>query len=82
MTPMAIGRRWRARAVVLATGATLVYVEAPYVYVAAPYVRAASLVVRIAHVGGRVEQFAAQEARSVTVEHRHAVATRGSIRAK
>ena len=38
--------------------------------------RAASLFARAAHVGGRVEQFAAEHARAVTVMPRHTIPTR------
>ncbi len=66
---MASRNRWRALAAVCLIGAVLAYA-------AAPYVRAASLFVRVAHVGGRVEQFAAEHAHTVTVMPRHTVRTR------
>ncbi len=69
MTRMASRNRWRVLAAVLLIVAVLVYV-------AAPYVRAASLFVRAAHLGGRVERFANEHARAITVEPRHAVSTR------
>ena len=69
MSRMAPGGRWRALSVTLVVAAALAYV-------AVPYLRAASLVVRAAHLGGRVERFASDHARAVTVEPRHAVQTR------
>jgi acetyl esterase/lipase len=45
-------------------------------YVAVPYLRAASLFARAAHVGGRVEQFAAEHAHAVTVMPRRTIPTR------
>ena len=45
-------------------------------YVAAPYARAASLVVRAADLGGRVEAFANDHARTVARQPPHAVPTR------
>src|SRR5258705_4689587 len=66
---MAARRGWRIVAAVLLIAAVLTWL-------AAPYVRAASLFVRVAHVGGRVEQFAAQHAHTVTVMPPHTVATR------
>src|SRR5262245_14893544 len=46
------------------------------VYAATPYVRAASLIVRAANLGGRVEAFANDHARAVTIAPPHTVATR------
>jgi dienelactone hydrolase len=66
---MAARRGWRILAAVLVIAAVLTWL-------AAPYVRAASLFVRVARVGGRVEQFAAQHAHTVTVMPPHTVATR------
>jgi dienelactone hydrolase len=62
-------RRWRVLAAIVVIAAVLAYV-------AVPYVRAASLFVRTAHVGGRVEQFAAEHAHAVTVMPRRTVPTR------
>ena len=56
--------------------AAVLLIAAVLVYLAVPYVRAASLFVRAAHLGGRVEQFATEHARAITVEPRHAVSTR------
>ena len=56
--------------------AALIIVAAVLAYVAIPYVRAASLFVRAAHVGGRIEEFAADHAHAVTVMPPHAVHTR------
>ena len=61
--------RWRLLA-------AIVLIVAVLVYVAAPYLRAASLFVRAAHRGGRVERFAAEHARAVTIRPRHSVPTR------
>lgn len=48
-----------------------------------PYVRAASLIVRAADLGGRVEAFANERARAVTVRPPHVVPTRqGDVRAQ
>lgn len=69
MTRVASRNRWRVPAAIILIVAVLVYM-------AAPYVRAASLFVRAAHLGGRVEQFATEYARAITVEPRHAVSTR------
>lgn len=66
---MAARRGWRILAAVLVVAAVLTWL-------AAPYARAASLFVRVAHVGGRVGQFAAQHAHTVTVMPPHTVATR------
>src|SRR6185503_13606521 len=66
---MAARRGRRILAAFLVIGAVLAWL-------AAPYVRAASLFVRVAHLGGRVEQFAAQHAHAVTVLPPHTVATR------
>src|SRR6266850_7690465 len=66
---MAARRGWRILAAVLVVAAVLTWL-------AAPYARAASLFVRVAHVGGRVEQFAAQHAHTVTIAPPHTVATR------
>src|SRR5678816_354386 len=54
----------------------VVIVAAMLAYVAIPYVRAASLFVRAAHVGGRVEEFAAEHAHAVDVLPPHTVPTR------
>jgi dienelactone hydrolase len=62
-------RHWRVLA-------ALVIVAAVLAYVAIPYVRAASLFVRAAHVGGRVEEFAAEHAHAVDVMPPHTVPTR------
>jgi dienelactone hydrolase len=62
-------RRWRVLAAIVVIAAVLAYV-------AVPYVRAASLFVRAAHVGGRVEQFAAEHAHAVTVMPRRTIPTR------
>lgn len=52
-------------------------------YFAGPYLRAASLVVRAANMGGRVEAFANDRARTVTVEPSHRVPTRdGEVRSQ
>lgn len=69
MTRMASRNRWRVLAAIMLIAAVLVYV-------AAPYLRAASLFVRAAHLGGRVEQFATEYARAITVEPRHMMPTR------
>src|SRR5256885_5256491 len=66
---MAARRRWRVLA-------AIVFIAAVVTYLAVPYVRAASLFVRVAHLGGPVEQFAAQHAHTVTILPPHAVATR------
>src|SRR5882672_472937 len=66
---MATRRTWRILAAVVALIALLAYL-------AVPYVRAASLFVRVAHLGGRVEQFAAQHAHTITIDPPHMVATR------
>ena len=66
---MAARRRWRVLA-------AMVIIAAVLTYLAVPYVRAASLFVRVARVGGRVEQFASQHARTVTILPPHTVATR------
>jgi hypothetical protein len=47
-----------------------------FAYVGAPYARAASFIVRAAGLGGRVEEFANRQSRTVTVEPRHQVPTR------
>ena len=57
---MAARRRWRVLAAIVVIAAVLTYL-------AVPYVRAASLFVRVARIGGRVEQFASQHARAVTI---------------
>ena len=62
-------RRWRVLAAIVLIAAVLAYVVVPYV-------RAASLFVRAAHVGGRVEQFAAEHAHAVTVMPRRTIPTR------
>ena len=62
-------RRWRVLAAIVVIAAVLAYV-------AVPYLRAASLFVRAAHVGGRVEQFAAEHAHAVTVMPRRTIPTR------
>jgi dienelactone hydrolase len=62
-------RRW------IALAATVMVVLA-IVYVGTPYVRAASLIVRAANLGGRVEAFANDRARSVTITTPHTVPTR------
>jgi dienelactone hydrolase len=56
--------------------AAVLLIAAVLAYLAAPYVRAGSLFVRAAHLGGRVEQFATEHARAVTVQPRHTVPTR------
>src|SRR5258705_7439329 len=66
---MAARRRWRVLAAIVVIAAVLKYL-------AVPYVRAASLCVRVARIGGRVEQFASQHARAVTIMPPHTVATR------
>ena len=66
---MTARRGWRILAAVLVIAAVLAYL-------AAPYVRAASLFVRVAHLGGRVEQLAAQQAHTVIIMPPHTVATR------
>jgi hypothetical protein len=65
-------RRWRILTVMVVIAAVLAYL-------AVPYVRAASLFVRVAHLGGHVEQFAASQARTVTVVPPHMVPVRGGI---
>jgi dienelactone hydrolase len=62
-------RGWRVPAAIVVIAAVLAYV-------AAPYLRAASLFVRAAHLGGRVEQFAAEHAHAVTVMPRRTIPTR------
>src|SRR5688500_15320024 len=53
------------------------------VYLAAPYVRAASLIVRAANLGGRVEAFANDQARTVDIRAPHTIPTRlGDIAAR
>jgi hypothetical protein len=54
----------------------LLLIAVALAYFAVPYVRAASLFVRVAHVGGRVEELAANHARTVTVMPPHMVAVR------
>lgn len=54
----------------------LLLIAVALAYFAVPYVRAASLFVRVAHVGGRVEELAAEHARTVTVMPPHMVAVR------
>src|SRR5438067_10933522 len=66
---MAARRGWRILAAIVLIAAVLTYL-------AVPYVRAASLFVRAAHVGGRVEQFAANHAHVVTIMPPHTVSTR------
>jgi len=66
---MAPRRRWRVLA-------AIVVIAAAIVYAAVPYVRAASLFIRAAHLGGRVEQFAAEHAHAVTVKPPHMVPSR------
>ena len=66
---MAVRRRWGTLAAVLAILATTAYVGQPYA-------RSASLFVRTAHLGGRIEQYAVEHARAVTVDDRHLVPTR------
>ena len=66
---MAARRRWRVLA-------AMVLIAAVLTYLAVPYVRAASLFVRVARIGGRVEEFASQHARTVTILPPHTVATR------
>src|SRR5436190_3009046 len=61
--------RWRLLAAIAVIAAVLAYV-------AVPYLRAASLFVRAAHVGGRVEQFAAEHAHAVMVMPRRTIPTR------
>lgn len=56
--------------------AAIVIIVAALAYLAVPYVRAASLFVRAAHVGGRVERFATDHARAVTIAPPHTVPTR------
>jgi dienelactone hydrolase len=52
-------------------------------YAAIPYVRAASLIVRAANLGGRVEAFANEQARTVTIRSPHTVPTRrGDVAAR
>ena len=65
-------RGWRILTVI-------VVIAAVGAYFAVPYVRAASLFVRVAHVGGRVEEFAASHARTVTVQPPHMVPVRGGV---
>src|ERR1041384_1696180 len=69
MARMAARRRWHVLAAIVVIAAVLTYL-------AVPYVRAASLFVRAAHLGGRVEQFAAAHAHTVTILPPHTVATR------
>jgi dienelactone hydrolase len=53
------------------------------IIVARPYARAGLLFARVANVGGRMEAFAAERARSVSIAARHAVPTRqGDIAAQ
>jgi hypothetical protein len=47
-----------------------------FAYVGAPYARAASFIVRAAGLGGRAEEFANRQARTVVVQPRHQVSTR------
>src|SRR6185503_2119572 len=65
-------RGWRILAVAVVIAAVLAYL-------AVPYVRAASLFVRVAHIGGRVEELATSQARSVTVLPPHMVPVRGGV---
>jgi dienelactone hydrolase len=65
-------RRWRILTVIVVVAAMLAYL-------AVPYVRAASLFVRVAHLGGHVEEFAADHARAVTVLPPHMVPVRGGM---
>ena len=65
-------RGWRILAVIVVIAAALAYL-------AVPYVRAASLFVRVAHLGGRVEEFAARQARTVAVLPPHVVPVRGGV---
>lgn len=52
-------------------------------YLAVPYARAASLFVRAANLGGRVEAFADERARAISVDEPHLVPTRqGEVRAQ
>jgi dienelactone hydrolase len=52
-------------------------------YVGAPYARAASFIVRAAGLGGRAEELANRQARTVVAQPRHLVATRyGDVPAK
>src|SRR5436190_3253265 len=69
MPAMRARRRWRILGAIIVMLAVLAYL-------AVPYVRAASLFVRAAHVGGRVEQFAADHAHAVTIMSPHTVPTR------
>jgi len=66
---MAVRRRWRLRA-------ALAVILAVLAYLSVPYVLAASLFVRAAHLGGRVEAFATEHARAVTIMPPHSVPTR------
>ena len=63
----------RRRLVVVATVALAVVVVA---YVGAPYARATSFIVRAACLGGRAEEFANRQARTVVTQPRHQVSTR------
>jgi dienelactone hydrolase len=60
----------------LIVGIACVLALAVLVNVGTVYIRAASLVVRAAGLGGRMETLAKLQARSVTVQKRHMVATR------
>jgi hypothetical protein len=66
---MSSTRRWRVIIVV-----TLALLAGAYL--ATPYVRAASLFIRVANLGGRVEAFANEQARAVTIKPPHTVPTR------
>jgi dienelactone hydrolase len=66
---MPVQRRWRIPA-------ALAVIIAVLAYLSVPYLRAASLFVRAAHLGGRVEAFATQHARTVDVMPPHMVPTR------
>src|SRR5258705_14025675 len=66
---MAVRRGWRILAV-------LAVIIAVLAYLSVPYVRAASLFVRAAHLGGRVEAFATEHARTVELMPPHTVPTR------
>jgi dienelactone hydrolase len=66
---MSSTRRWSLASVV-----TLLLVAGAYFM--APYAAAASLFVRVANLGGRVEEFANNRARMVTVKPPHTVPTR------
>jgi hypothetical protein len=65
-------RGWRILTVIAVVAAVLAYLSVPYV-------RAASLFVRVAHLGGRVEAFAATQARTVIVLPPHMVPVRGGV---